>query len=467
MTETRMIRRTTVTEKVAARDAALKRFREAAELRARSLQAAHEAEDYAKQAHEGAQFYDVDHARQEAYRAAFARFDVEESVEAFRRSLDARTWMHLIELTNIRRLMDRTAMENLRKDLSSRVPEVTEDNVIGMTRGLVEEAGLIFQRGLARVFSELDPRFRSHDAFKIGSRIILTGIFTEDGYWNYHRDAEQQIGDVERVLAVLDKEEPDVGALIRLVNEGRRGYGPRQGYAETPYLRIRTFKNGNAHLWFTRDDLVEKANKVLADYYGAVLPDAVPEDVDERDLRGGGALSRDLAYYPTPPAVVAAMFRDVYVNENSCVLEPSAGTGNITVEALKRGAIVEAVEVHHGRFEALSALMQEHKYLTTHRANFLQMPARPIFSHVLMNPPFAGTHWMEHVVHAFDFLAPRGVLVAVLPVSAELGETKKHRDFRAWAERHGNKRYLFHALPQESFASSGTRVSTVILTLHK
>lgn len=85
-----------------------------------------------------------------------------------------------------------------------------------------------------------------------------------------------------------------------------------------------------------------------------------------------------------------------------------------------------------------------------------------------MNPPFFGTHWMEHVTHAYEFLAPGGTLISILPVSAELGETEKHTAFREWAQkraRHAN--WLFSDLPAESFKDSGTRINTVTLTLYR
>lgn len=71
---------------------------------------------------------------------------------------------------------------------------------------------------------------------------------------------------------------------------------------------------------------------------------------------------------------------------------------------------------------------------------------------------------MEHVTHAFEFLAPKGQLLAVLPVSAELGDSDKHATFRAWAAKYTAK---WQSLPLASFAESGTRVSTVILSLRK
>lgn len=468
-----LIPRTTISEVVAARDAALAAAREAASVLHRGRALAEQAAGYATQANAGRRFHLVDHAANDAYGRLFARIDPAASVEAFRRHLDASTWLHLLDLARISDLMDRTAVEQLQADLAGNVPEVTEDAVVAILDDMMRDAKLIFARGIARVFGELDRRFKSHDGFKIGSRVVLTRMFDDWGHWNSHRNARETLTDVERAFAVLDgQRDLDVGALVRAVDEARGGrWGQRQSTCETRYFRVRTFKNGNAHLWMLRDDLVERVNLVLADFYGAVLPDAVPPEVSPDDLRSStGALSRDLAFFPTPPAVVGEMLRNLDLGPASTVLEPSAGEGGITRVVLDRGARVDAVEVDPGRCAVLQQLAVATPRLAVTRANFLTLPARPAYSHVLMNPPFSGTHWMQHVMHAYDFLAPGGTLVAVLPVSAEIGESRAHETFRAWAAQRGrwrSDRIDFRDLPAESFAASGTRINTVLLTLHR
>jgi tRNA1(Val) A37 N6-methylase TrmN6 len=89
------------------------------------------------------------------------------------------------------------------------------------------------------------------------------------------------------------------------------------------------------------------------------------------------------------------------------------------------------------------------------------------FDLVVMNPPFHGTHFMDHVRKAFDHLKPGGRLRAVLPASAEVNESAKHQAFRAWALKHKDTWRMWTELPPESFASSGTNVQTVILELKK
>jgi hypothetical protein len=88
---------------------------------------------------------------------------------------------------------------------------------------------------------------------------------------------------------------------------------------------------------------------------------------------------------------------------------------------------------------------------------------------VLMNPPFYGTHWMNHVMHAMKWLKPGGELVAVLPISVELGQTKEHLAFREWAGMKGDPPYHRQCrdLPDGSFSESGTNVSTLIFTIAK
>lgn len=466
-----IIKRTTVVEIVATRDAALSQARVAAELRARADEAGKLAGSLQQQASNGRDFHLAQHDRQEAYRAIFGKIDVEASVEAFRRHLDAATWVYLLDLAGIRELMDRTAVEAFHDDLRNDPPAVTLESVAQILSDLFSDRELIFQRSIARIFSGLDRRFRSHDGWKIGSRIILTRLFNEWGSWSFHNEAPAQITDCERIFMVLDQQQGDPGSLVRAIDAARysrtRVMEPMQTTLSTRYFRIRIYKNGNAHLWFERPDLVEKVNQILADYYGAVLADGVPRETTVEDLVGT-ALARDLAFYPSPAAVAAELVRVAEPGDGQRVLEPSAGTGALVRAILARsaGATIHAIEVDPGRADLLAYLARSEPRVTVQRANFLALPPNPVYDLVVMNPPFHGTHWIDHVVRAMDWLRPGGLLVSVVPASAETGETERHEHFRAWAEEHRSGWHaLYKDLPAESFAESGTRVQTSILVL--
>ena len=468
------------------RDQAVEMMTEAVDLLKRGFARAIEARDVGSEASGGRVFLPRDHRNESAYADLFRSMNTEASLECFRKSVDASVWDSLLDITGMRKLMDAKALKEFYEQLAGDVPPVTEDNVRATLEALGGDARLIFLRGLARAFSNLDKRFRSHDAFKIGSRMIFTRVFNEQGRWNYYSEAVDAIADVERVFAVLDGQTPQPGELKAAVSASRGdSHKPRQGYVETRYFRVRTFKNGNAHLWFVRDDLLQRANECLAEFYGQVLPDAVPGTAPPEVTT---ALVKDLAFFATPEPVCKALLRDLYF-EDAKILEPSAGTGNILRAIWSRALeqkgdadkqaqwkpkakpfvmpAINAVEVHPGRAAQLRETCRLGRISVT-EANFLQVHPAPRHDLVLMNPPFAGTHWMSHVMHAFKFLAPGGLLKAILPVTAELGDSKKHQAFRAWAEKHGRKYgRLWEELPPESFASSGTRVSTVILTLKR
>lgn len=377
-----------------------------------------------------------------------------------RRALDVAVWRGLMELTGFNRLMDATAREAFERQLQGdNVPEISDSNVRATFAQLFEDSDTIFKRGIATAFSRLDRRFKSHDGFKIGARVIITGVC---GFWNLTNRARDVLVDIERAFAVLDGQAPDAEFLPWRLD-------PSQTY-ETRYFRVRTFQNGNAHLWMVRDDLVDKVNRLLASYYGEVLPDAwetASQDPSRAKRSTSTAVSADLQFYPTPAAVAAKLAEHVRTGDR--VLEPSAGEGAIAAAALAAGAgRVDCVEVDPGRVAVLSVRFGRNDRVAVRRANFLELVPDPVYDVVLMNPPFYGTHYMEHVRHAMQFLKPRGRLLAVLPATVEFGESRAHNEFRTWAARQGwGREFRVSDLPDGSFKESGTNVSTCVLELQR
>ena len=87
-----------------------------------------EAADTAKAAHGGWHSPRTDR-REEATRARLWRdgFDPAESVEAFRRDLDAAIWTRLLDETGLRRIMDAQERETMDRALQEDVPPATAD----------------------------------------------------------------------------------------------------------------------------------------------------------------------------------------------------------------------------------------------------------------------------------------------------------------------------------------------------
>ena len=453
----------------AARDRALATMTQAADGLEAAYALADEATEFASAAHPSGGYYPGDRSDNEHYEHLFrGRYDRKTSIEVYRKHLDARVWTSLIDTTGISYLMDAQAKSEFEASLAADVPIVSEDNVVATIERLMEDAELIFMRGLANAFSNLDRRFKSHDGFKLGARIILTRAFSEFG-WLSNNGVQDTLVDVERVFAVLDGNPPNPRSLLSVIEASRKGgYGPRQSECESTYFRIRGFKNGNAHLWFTRDDLVTKANKVLSAYYGELLPDGVPKDAASEDLRNPSSeVCRNLQFYPTPEKVVKRILGDCYFKEGQRALEPSAGEGALAFAIAAEGVQVDAIEVHPDRARTITRANAP--LIEVQCRNFLKARPHPIYDWVIMNPPFYRTHWMDHVRHGFEFLKDGGQLVAILPITAEIGESARHVAFRKWAKTYCTswRGLHFNDLPAESFVSSGTRINTCWIKLRK
>lgn len=135
--------------------------------------------------------------------------------------------------------------------------------------------------------------------------------------------------------------------------------------------------------------------------------------------------------HATPPEVAARMVR--YLGALGPVLEPSAGTGNLSQALLDAGLnpdVLVQVERHH----ALAAGLR--KFGPVANECFLEyaerMRGKVAFPHIIMNPPFSQVR--RHVAAARSLLGhcghDRATLVALVPCTFDTdgAETLEHLD---------------------------------------
>lgn len=414
--------------------------------------------------------------------------DADQYLRVARRLTDIRVWAALIERTDLEHLMDKQAKDELRaqmayvpervdretgavinaEEIAKGLPEASVEVIEETLRGLVEDSWLIFRRGIANVFSQLDRRFRSHDGFKIGSRVILSTAF--DGFgWNYYRGHRDTLTDIERVFLVLDGKGPRAsyaGIVGTIDAERRSSIGCRQTEHQGDYFRVRIFKNGNAHLWFTRPDLVRTVNQLLAEFYGAAIgegKDRAPDPQAPLTRRSVGH-ARGFGFFQTPDAIAERIVDDAHLYRRDgdpplrC-LEPSAGRGALAERMVKHGHRVDVVEIQPDLADELERC---HSFARVYRADFLQMPPSPEYDRIVMNPPFDRTRDVDHVAHAWHFLKPGGRLVAIMSAGTEFREDRKTLALRELLNANGA---VWRDLPMGSFSSQGTNVSTLYVTV--
>lgn len=470
-------------------------------------QALEAAREMASRCHPGVTSYNYDRAEEiSEFNSAVQLPRKERYLRTARRLTDINAWSWIIQCTELEKLMDKQAKEQLREqmryvpertdrdgqlineeEMAKGLPDLTVENIMATLERFRAESGIIFRRGIANVFSKLDRRFRSHDGFKVGSRIILTYCFNDWGSLQYGSTRDTLI-DIERVFAILDGHpESSFQSAIDAVEQSRRGsHGPKQSECDTEYFKIRGFKNGNAHLWFQRDDLVVKVNKLLAEYYGEVIGDGQTAEEDPlKNIKTTPA--KHYGFYPTPTPAADELMGKVPVlrdkeKDQLRILEPSAGTGNLARRCAPRlvdyedrerdyyekrfrfDNLVDCVEIQPQLCDGLEAMGRFNRVWRTDFLN-LKPEETGLYDLVVMNPPFDRERDIDHVCHALRFLKPDGQLYAIMSAGTEFRETKKSIAFRKLVIE--TMKGGFKDLPAGSFAEVGTYVNTIMLRVRR
>lgn len=318
-------------------------------------------------------------------------------------------------------------------------PEFTHDNVFEWFGQMASNPRESILRGLAEVFSMLDPAFKSHEKMKVGvkglpKRVILSTIA---GYHSNGRDRLLAI--VNAIASVQGRPLASYGEVSDLLDDGESLKASRG-------IWLKTFANGNGHLFFAKDVLTD-INRGLAEFYGDVLPDCPDESPTKK--HASTEVSKDLQYYPTPQDAVDRVIGNTMNMRGKKVLEPSCGCGRFLEAIQNEGGIPYGIEYDLGRVNEAKS-----KGFSVLRANFLEVAPKPDFDMVVMNPPFYGRHYALHVKHAMRFLKPGGILYAILPVTARYDHGELDDLRPRWVD-----------LPVGSFRESGTNINTTLATI--
>ncbi|MDH5229508.1 MAG: DUF4942 domain-containing protein [Gammaproteobacteria bacterium] len=196
--------------------------------------------------------------------------------DKIRKNIYLNTWHALFEESNLTTVMNHEDIKHLKEQIEKEAPEVDINIVISTFQEAFAHRHSTFQRGLVTVFQNLYACYKSNDPFRIEDRVIIHSALCESlMYWNRGRGDE--INDLARIFLLLDGSDPGALSreqqydqrLLKLIRNNRSSSAEK--LISLDYFRIRWYQNGNVHLWFPRQDLVDKANKIIAGYYGNVL----------------------------------------------------------------------------------------------------------------------------------------------------------------------------------------------------
>jgi hypothetical protein len=135
------------------------------------------------------------------------------------------------------------------------------------------------------------------------------------------------------------------------------------------------------------------------------------------------------------------------------VLEPSAGEGALADACIAQGAKrVDCVE----KDENYAGTLKQKGYIVVND-DFLSLPVQSGaggYSRIVMNPPFSGGQFIQHIVKALEWLQPGGSLVSVIPGG---------KDQPKLAQALAGRQFVVTPLDQGAFKASGTAVGTSIV----
>jgi Methyltransferase small domain len=179
------------------------------------------------------------------------------------------------------------------------------------------------------------------------------------------------------------------------------------------------------------------------------------------ELRRRAIYTKVPDFFPTPPEIINRMLELARIDSSHRVLDPSAGAGDICLAVRKLGARVDCFEINWDLHQALTLL----DFQPLDR-DFLSATPQSIYDRVLMNPPFSKDAYIDHVRAAYDWLAPGGELVAVLPNGYQSSRSLQRRNFSDWLDDLDASRY---DNPADAFTKSDRScgVSTHLIHLKR
>jgi hypothetical protein len=405
------------------------------------------------------------------------------SASTMERSIRVSAWRHFISDLRLDAIMSAADKKRVDQMLADPLP-FDRESIRAVLGDHIADPRNAILRGLAEVFTGLDPAYKSHEKVKIGvkglpKRVVIYGFGGFIGN-RYHHGGRDKVRDILNALAAYQRKPLVTNAELAALDQdgdalkdarevldphesehvhrrrAERGEPPKKIRTVGRGVWLKTFQNGNGHLFFAPDALRD-INLALAEFYGDVLPDCPDADEDRPAPRHvGTAVSKDLQFYPTPQSVIDGIVAELGDIRGKRVLEPSCGDGRIMDALRAKGARVCGVEVDPARAERA-----KEKGHAAYCGNFLEVQPGALglwgdFDMVVMNPPFYGRHYSKHVRHALRFLKPGGKLVAILPATARYDHGLLDDLAPDWRD-----------LPVGAFAESGTNVCTTIAKIRK
>lgn len=214
--------------------------------------------------------------------------------------------------------------------------------------------------------------------------------------------------------------------------------------ANNPYCKFQYPKPDDVRVKRLQKAGITNTEELIAavEQYDALIQSATtppdPNAIRLRDLLFKAQMYQKGDIQFTPEDLAKELVMLACIDENSRVLEPEAGIGNIADAAKEVTENVDCIERMSDFREILK--LKKHNVISD---DLMETEVHPVYDAVIMNPPFSEE--CEHIQKAFDFVRPGGSLVAVCSNGIQWKSTRKYEQFRDWLAGHTHSVTESHA----------------------
>jgi len=200
--------------------------------------------------------------------------------------------------------------------------------------------------------------------------------------------------------------------------------------------------------------------------------DSDPSAALESAILTGGIVDKKATFqfFETPVDLAHEMVLRANLKKNSCILEPSAGSGRLVQAILahyqNHGIEAPRIDVCELQYELRSGL-NKFPGVNVVGTDFLEIPVPAPgcqkYDRIIANPPFANQADVRHMMHMLALLRPGGRLVSICSRGVTFRRGKVYDAFQQLISR--LRHVEIEPLPDGAFAESGTRVQTSLVVL--
>lgn len=196
----------------------------------------------------------------------------ERGLEKIIKRMDAWAWDKLLHDSGIRTFMHADARREWDKQIRDLdCPPLTRETIAETFKNLYASRGQMMEDGVIDVFRRLSWHYKTNLPQKFGKRLVITSLASPDGSPSYWAKAADSLDDLVRVFCLFDgKPEPDHRQGMHAQIHDKK----RERFLDHEFFTLRWFKNGNGHLNFKRQDLVDRLNEIIERRYPGALYDA-------------------------------------------------------------------------------------------------------------------------------------------------------------------------------------------------